>query len=163
MAHSSPKNFAMEEVNFYEVKVNWKNDRKGMMSSPVLQSTIEVATPPEFPKGVPGIWSPEHLLIAAVNSCLMTTFLAIAENSNFDFINFESYATGKLEKVDRKYMISEITLRPLISLTSEADKEKAVRILQKSEAACLISNSIKSKIIFEPQIRVLFPTEKATL
>jgi hypothetical protein len=60
-------------------------------------------------------------------------------------------------------MISEITLRPLISLTSEADKEKAVRILQKSEAACLISNSIKSKIIFEPQIRILFPTEKATL
>ena len=151
----------MEDLNFYEVKVSWKKDRKGVMSSPVLNTRIEVATPPEFPKGVPGVWSPEHLLVAAVNSCLMTTFLAIAENSNFDFINFESNATGKLEKIEGKYMISEIVLSPILSLTSESDKEKAVRILQKSEAACLISNSIKSRIIYEPQIKILFPTEKA--
>ena len=126
----------------------------------VLQSNIEVATPPEFPKGMAGIWSPEHLLVAAVNSCLMTTFLAIAENSNFDFLNFESNATGKLEKIDGKYMISEITLSPVLSITIEADKEKALKILQKSEAACLISNSIRSKIIFEPEIKILFATEK---
>jgi peroxiredoxin-like protein len=150
----------MEQGNYYQVKVNWETDRKGLMSSQVLQSTIEVATPPEFPKGIAGIWSPEHLLVAAVNSCLMTTFLAIAENSNFDFLNFESNATGKLEKIDGKYMISEITLSPVLSITNEADKEKAVKILQKSEAACLISNSIRSKIIFEPQIKILFPTEK---
>jgi len=37
-------------------------------------SFIEVATLPEFPKGIPGIWSPEHLFTAAVSSCLMTTF-----------------------------------------------------------------------------------------
>jgi len=151
----------MEHANYYQVKVNWEIDRKGIMSSQALQSNIEVATPPEFPKGIAGIWSPEHLLVAAVNSCLMTTFLAIAENSNFDFINFESNATGKLEKIEGKYMISEILLSPVLSITIEADKEKAVKILQKSEAACLISNSIRSKIIFEPQIKILFPTEKA--
>ena len=150
----------MEQANYYQVKVNWKNDRKGVMSSPVLQSNIEVATPPEFPNGIAGVWSPEHLLVAAVNSCLMTTFLAIAENSKFGFINFESNASGKLEKVDGKYMISEILLSPVLSITNKTDKEKAVRILQKSEAACLISNSIKSKIIFEPQIKILLPTEK---
>jgi organic hydroperoxide reductase OsmC/OhrA len=51
------------------------------MSSPELNNKIEVATPPQFPKGVQGIWSPEHLFTAPVNSCFMTTFLAIAENS----------------------------------------------------------------------------------
>jgi organic hydroperoxide reductase OsmC/OhrA len=123
------------------------------MSSPALNSNIEVATPPEFPKGIPGVWSPEHLLVAAVNSCLMTTFLAIAENSKFEFINFESSANGKLEKVDGKLMISEIVLAPVLTLSREADKEKAIRILQKSEAACLISNSVKSSIIFQPKIK----------
>ncbi len=54
---------------------------KDWFSSPVLNTKIEVATPPEFPKGIAGIWSPEHLLVAAVSSCLMTTFLAVAENS----------------------------------------------------------------------------------
>ena len=125
----------METAYHYEVKVNWEADRKGSMSSPVLNTKIEVATPPEFPKGMPGIWSPEHLLVAAVNSCLMTTFLAIAENFKFDFIDFESKADGTLEKVD-------------------ADKEKALRILEKSEAACLISNSVKAKIVFKPEIKI---------
>jgi len=144
----------METAHHYNVNIDWKNDRKGLMSSPVLQSTIEVATPPEFPKGMPGIWSPEHLLVAAVNSCLMTTFLAIAENSKLNFENFECNADGKLEKVDNKYMISEILLAPVLTIHDESDRERALRILDKSEAACLISNSIKSKIIFQPQIRI---------
>lgn len=144
----------MENIHHYEVKVNWEADRKGLMTSPVLNDNIEVATPPEFPKGIPGIWSPEHLLVAAVNSCLMTTFLAIAENSKFDFSNFESNADGKLEKVDGKFMISEIVLKPVVTLLKEEDREKAIRILEKSEAACLISNSVKSKIIFTPQVKL---------
>ncbi|MGZ3853589.1 MAG: OsmC family protein [Flavisolibacter sp.] len=144
----------MDTVYHYEVKLNWESERKGLMSSPVLTDNIEVATPPEFPKGVPGVWSPEHLLVAAVNSCLMTTFLAIAENSKFEFINFESKADGKLEKVEGKLMISEIVLAPVLTISKEADKEKALRILQKSEAACLISNSVKSNIVFQPQIKV---------
>ncbi len=144
----------METVHHYEVKVNWEADRKGLMTSPVLNENIEVATPPEFPKGMPGIWSPEHLLVAAVNSCLMTTFLAIAENSKFDFANFESNADGKLEKVEGKFMISEIELKPVVIIHKEEDREKALRILDKSEAACLISNSVKSKIIFKPEIKL---------
>lgn len=144
----------METAYHYEVKVNWETDRKGSMSSPVLNTKIEVATPPEFAKGMPGIWSPEHLLVAAVNSCLMTTFLAIAENFKFDYIGFESNADGKLEKVDGKYMISEVVLSPVLNIAPDADKEKAIRILEKSEAACLVSNSVKSKIIFRPAIKI---------
>jgi peroxiredoxin-like protein len=143
----------MNTAHHYEVKLNWESDRKGLISSPVLQSNIEVATPPEFPKGMAGIWSPEHLLVAAVNSCLMTTFLAIAENSKLDFVNFESKADGKLERVEGNYMISEIVLSPVVTISNNADKERALRILHKSEQACLISNSIKSKIVFQPEIR----------
>ncbi len=144
----------METAHFYEVNLNWENGRKGLMSSPVLQLPIEVATPPEFPKGMAGIWSPEHLLVAAVDSCLMTTFLAIAENSKLDFVNFESKATGKLEKIEGKYMISEILLSPVLTLGAGGDREKAVKVLHKSEAACLISNSVRSKIIFRPEIKM---------
>jgi peroxiredoxin-like protein len=144
----------MDTVHHYNVKVNYEKDRMGLMSSPVLDSTIKVATPPEFPKGMQGIWSPEHLLVAAVNSCLMTTFLAIAENSKFNFVKFESNADGKLELVDGKYMISEIVLSPDLVIYNESDRERAMRILQKSEAACLISNSIKSRIVFQPEINV---------
>ena len=145
----------METAHYYSVNVNWEKDRIGLMSSPGLQSFIEVATPPEFAGGVQGIWSPEHLLVAAVDSCLMTTFLAIADNSKLQFSNFESYAIGKLEKIDGKYLISEIVLSPVLTIQKHDETEKAIRVLQKAEAACLISNSVKASIVFKPEIRVL--------
>jgi len=144
----------MESEHFYEVDVNWEADRKGKLSSPVLNETIEVATPPQFPKGMEGIWSPEHLLVAAVNSCLMTTFLSFAENSSLHFENFSSKAVGKLKMVEGKYMISEIILMPIITITDKANEEKTKRILKKLESNCLISNSIKTKIIFKSAVKI---------
>ncbi|MBL7720039.1 MAG: OsmC family protein [Flavipsychrobacter sp.] len=144
----------MENTHYYEVSVNWNEGRTGTMDSPALNKEITVATPPEFAKGVPGIWSPEHLFTAAINSCLMTTFLAIAENFKLEFTGFSSRATGKLEIVDGKYMMSEVTLEPILTIPHQGMEEKAMRVLQKAEAACLISNSVRSSIIFHPQVLV---------
>jgi len=72
----------------YEVDVNWVKDRIGILYSPELNDEVQVATPPQFPKGIDKVWSPEHLFVAAVNSCLMTTFLSIAENSKLEFEKF---------------------------------------------------------------------------
>jgi len=83
------------DKHVFNVNINWTRDRKGMMCSPELHkketnetNCIEVATPPQFSSGIPNIWSPEHLFTAAVSSCLMTTFLAIAENSKLEFLSF---------------------------------------------------------------------------
>lgn len=149
------------EAHYYNVDISWNNDRKGVMCSPEINqsnfnssSCIEVATPPEFPKGIPGIWSPEHLFTAAVSSCLMTTFLSIAENSKLEFKSFHCKSKGKLEQVEGKFLMTEIILEPTVEITDEKDRERAERVLQKSEAACLISNSVKSKITMIPVVKV---------
>ena len=146
------------ESHYYNVEVNWENSRKGIMCSPELNKhngvCIEVATPPEFPKGMEGIWSPEHLFVAAVNGCLMTTFLAIAENSTLEFESFGCHAIGKLEMVEGKLMMSEILLKPTVVIHNEAHRDRATRIVKKAEDACLISRSIKSKIEMEITIDV---------
>mgnify|MGYP000875124838 FL=1 len=134
------------ESHIYQVDVKWMADRIGEASSPELLNTIDVATPPQFPKGLEGVWSPEHFFTAAVNGCFMTTFLAIAENSKLSFTSFQCTADGKLEKVDGKYLMTEVVLKPILVIESESDREKAERILQKSESACLISNSNSSLI-----------------
>ena len=136
----------------YNVNLKWNADRIGEVSSPELNSKIEVATPPQFPKGVEGIWSPEHFFTAAVNSCFMTTFLAIAENSRLEFKEFNCDASGILEQVDGKYLMTEVVLNPTLVITKVKDKEKALRILDKSEKACLISNSINSKVSLNPTV-----------
>jgi organic hydroperoxide reductase OsmC/OhrA len=101
-----------------------------------------------------GIWSPEHLFVAAVNSCLMTTFLAIAENSKIEFISFESNAVGIVDKVDGKYAVTEIILKPKLVIPPSQHEDRAKRVIEMSEKACLISNSIKTKITLEPIIEV---------
>lgn len=150
------------EPHFYNVQVQWSNDRKGVMCSPELSNSsgqmngcIEVATPPEFPKGIPGIWSPEHLFTAAVSSCLMTTFLSIAENSKLEFTSFQCNSKGKLDQVEGKFLMTEVILEPTITIPHEKDRERAERILTKAEAACLISNSIKSKVTMKAKILVV--------
>ena len=142
------------EAHFYNVNISWKQDRKGEMSSPELSQSVEIATPPQFPKGLEDIWSPEHLFTAAVSSCLMTTFLAIAENSKLDFVNFECSSKGKLEQVEGKFLMTEVILEPVVTIKNESDREKAERVLQKSEANCLISNSVKSKITMISEIKL---------
>ena len=149
------------EKHHYNVDITWREDRKGMMCSPELAegnshsaNCIEVATPPEFPKGMPNIWSPEHLFTASVSSCLMTTFLAIAENSKLEFSGFSCKSKGILEREDGKFAMTEVILEPTVTIKDEKDRDRAERILQKSEAACLISNSIKSKITMEVTIKV---------
>jgi organic hydroperoxide reductase OsmC/OhrA len=65
-----------------------------------------------------------------------------------------STRTTRLQ-VDGKYLMTEILVEPVLTLFREEDVVKAERVLQKSEAACLISNSIKSKVIMKPHICVL--------
>ena len=141
------------EPHYYNVNVNWESERKGKLTSPELPTTIEVATPPQFPKGIEGIWSPEHLFTAAVSSCLMTTFLSIAENSKLEFKSFSCSSKGKLEQVGGKFLMTEVILEPTVVISNEEDREKAERILHKSEAACLISNSVKAKVTMIPVIK----------
>ncbi len=144
----------MAQAHLYQVNVQYDEERKGTLSSEVLNHTIEIATPPEFPKGMPGIWSPEHYFLAAVNGCLMTTFLNIAENFKLNFKDFKSDSEGKLEVVDGKYMMSEVLLKPVITIGSEEDRALAEKVILKSEKACLISNSVKSTISMDFEIIV---------
>ena len=142
------------DAHFYNVDINWKSGRTGEMTSPELNTAVEVATPPQFPTGVEGIWSPEHLFTAAVASCLMTTFLAIAENSKLQFKEFTCKSGGKLDRVEGKFLMTELMLEPTVVILNEEDREKAERVLQKAEANCLISKSVNSKITMTPKIVV---------
>lgn len=137
----------------YQVDLIWKKNRIGEISSPILNDKISVATPPQFAGGVEGIWSPEHLFTAAVNSCFMTTFLAIAEKSRLKFKSFTCQAKGKLELVEKTMKMTEINLFPILTIENIEDQEKAKKFLLKSEHACLISNSIMSNVILNITIK----------
>jgi peroxiredoxin-like protein len=135
------------KIYTYRTAVKWAGQKMGVSSSPGKPG-IQVATPPEF-KGHEGIWSPEDLFVASVNVCVMTTFLAYAERGGLSFTDYESEAEGRLELVDGKFQLTSVAVRPKVTLKAGEDPGKAKELLAKSEANCLISNSVKANVTVE--------------
>jgi len=143
----------MQPLHSYSTDLVWTGERHGDLRAPVMP-TLQVDAPPEF-RGHEGVWTPEHLFVGAINSCFMTTFLAIAENSKLDFVDFDSKATGTLERDENAgLMMTLVTVRPHLTINNTRDEERAFRILQKAERNCLIANSVKTRIRLEPVITV---------
>jgi organic hydroperoxide reductase OsmC/OhrA len=95
----------------YRAKTTWSSARRGLLSA-ADKPPIIVGSPPEF-KGEPNIWAPEELLIGSVNTCMMLTFLSLAQARGLPPAEYESEAEGLFEDIDGKYSFSEVTIRSL--------------------------------------------------
>jgi organic hydroperoxide reductase OsmC/OhrA len=130
----------------------WDTARRGRTSAPG-KPDIEIGSPPEF-KGEAGVWVPEEMLVAALNACMMLTFVAFAQGKKLEFVAYESAAEGLLENVDGKYRIVEVSVRPTLLLSSETDIAVARRIMAEVKANCFISNSITAEVKLAPQFKL---------
>jgi organic hydroperoxide reductase OsmC/OhrA len=139
----------------YKNQLIWKSARRGTSSGPGKQD-IDLGSPPEF-RGTPDVWSPEELLVASLNGCLMLTFMSMAQAKGLQFAGYESSAEGLLENVDGKYRITHVSVQPSLVLRSEADVEPARKIMEEVDKHCFISNSITAEVKLAPQFRVESP------
>jgi peroxiredoxin-like protein len=128
----------------YKAKTTWTSARRGSLSA-VEKSNIVVGSPPEF-KGEPDVWTPEELLVGSLNTCIMLTFLSLAQARGLSPAAYESEAEGLLENVEGRFRITEVTVRPRVTVKQEAELERARELMEKAEGECFISNSIKSKV-----------------
>jgi len=145
---------SINDFHYYEVNLLWNSAAQGTLSSPIMPSEIKVELSPEFPKPIKGKWIPEHLFIAAVSCSLMSTFLLAANNSKLKFISFECNAIGKIERVNGKVVVTEIIIEPKLTIPSTQNETKARRVIELSEKAMAIANSVKTKITMYPFIAV---------
>jgi organic hydroperoxide reductase OsmC/OhrA len=128
----------------YKAHTAWNSARRGTLSA-LGKPDIVVGSPPEF-KGQPDTWAPEELLVGSLNTCMMLTFLTLAQAKGLTPVGYESEAEGLLENVEGKYRITEVMVRPRVSLKGEAEVQQAREIMEGVEAQCFISNSIRSKV-----------------
>lgn len=141
----------------YKANTAWSSARRGTLSASG-KPNISVGSPPEF-KGAPDIWAPEELMVGSVNTCMMLTFLALAHAKGLTPVGYESEAEGLLENIEGKYRITEVIVRPRVSLKGKAEIERAHEIMESVETQCFISNSIKSKVTLSAEF-VVAPSPK---
>jgi peroxiredoxin-like protein len=147
----------METTYHYHASAQFhQNDRSFVELEHGAPRIVPFSAPPEF-GGEPGMWTPEHFLLAAVASCFISTFKAVAKASKLDFQGIEVAVDGVLEKDSGGFRFTKIILQPALIIHAEDARELAVRLLQKSEKVCLITRSLSSAIELDSKVLVEKP------
>lgn len=142
----------------YQARARWTRQRSGTVVAPPPALPIEFSAPAEF-QGEAGLWTPEHFLLAAVSACFVTTFRAISEFSKFASEALEISVEGRVEKAENGLRFTHILLKPTLTISSEDQRDRALRLLEKAERSCLVSRSLRSEVRMDPRIEVLVAAE----
>ena len=144
------------ESHQYTSAARWKARRSGIVKAESAEQQIAFSAPAEF-HGQAGLWTPENFLMAAVAGCFVTTFVAIAEASKFEMLALEVLATGLLEKSEGGLQFTRVTIHPNLTIVRESDRERALRLIEKTERSCLVARSLRSQVTVEPTVLVEAP------
>jgi peroxiredoxin-like protein len=132
-----------------------------LAGGPAAPATLTVAGAPDLPSappaefGGPGdAWSPEHLLLAAVETCFLFTLQAVAQASRLPFTALELSAEGTVDRQGGVLRFTEIVLRARLTVPPGTDRERAIRVMEKSEKTCLVSASLSTPVRLEPDVVV---------
>lgn len=112
---------------------------------------LRVAAPADY-DGPGDAWSPEHMLLGAIQACFLLTLRSIARVSKLEFLALDLDASGTVDRQDGVTRFTEIVLRPTLTVADGTDRERVLRVLEKSEKNCLVSASLSTPIRVEPVI-----------
>lgn len=137
----------------YGVNAKWQAKTQGIIEGESGVAPLSFSAPEEF-QGEAGFWTPERFFLAAIASCFITTFRAVAELSKFEPLGLEVSAEGTVEKGEGGFSFTRATLKPRLDVERAADLQRGERLLEKTERACLVSRSVKTDIHIEPVVEV---------
>ena len=135
----------------YRTSTEWTGGKAAHLTS-FGKPSLRVASPPEF-RGEPNVWTPEDLIVAAVETCLLMTFTSIAAKRNIDFEAYYSEAVGLLYFTNEHYRFTRIEVKPTIIVREERQIEDALKAIHDAHKDCLIANSLNGEVVIEPEVR----------
>jgi organic hydroperoxide reductase OsmC/OhrA len=112
------------------------------------QEVLTASASPTY-KGDGSKADPEDMLVAALSSCHMLSFLAIAAKKKLTVTSYQDDAVGFLENDGGKLWISRVILRPKVAIDTDAETLSHIHHL--AHEACFIANSVKTDVKVEPR------------
>ncbi len=149
----------MSQTATYHTTVAWKGEHRGhivMGNGPEM----DFSAPPDA-HGEADVLTPEDAFVAAANTCIMMMFIWASERYKLRLRSYECRAEGtKLVELDRTETFTELRFRPVIRIeqageTAPALLARARRALESAQKYSLVANSVKSRIIIEPEIEIV--------
>lgn len=94
--------------------------------------------------------NPEELLVAAVSSCQLLSFLAVAATARLDVVDYRDEAVGRMPTDGRPMSVTEIVLRPRITMAGSPALTKIERLVEVAHRECFIAASLRGDVIVQP-------------
>jgi organic hydroperoxide reductase OsmC/OhrA len=118
--------------------------------APPAEQEVRVTTGES--KGDPAILNPEQLVLMAASSCQMLWFLHLAAKARIDVVGYDDEAVALMPEDVEPVRITEITLRPRISVTGDASEERIHKLVHSAHDYCYVANSLNSAMSIEPTV-----------
>ncbi|HMM64742.1 MAG TPA: OsmC family protein [Mesorhizobium sp.] len=101
------------------------------------------------PYADPTAVDPEELMVAALSSCHMLSFLDLARRAGVMVRAYHDAAEGILEKTaEGRVALTKVTLRPRIDC--DADRITLDELHHRAHEVCFIANSVRTDVRVEP-------------
>jgi peroxiredoxin-like protein len=148
----------MPQVHTFPLSVHWTGStlsageysRDAVAQSPGKPMIVTSAAPSYNGNGAR--WNPEDMFGAALATCHMLTFFALAKKAGVDVQAYDDHAEATLEMVDKAMRISTIKLAPTIVVAAGTDDAKVRELFEKAHNYCFVANSITTKVEMLPTV-----------
>jgi organic hydroperoxide reductase OsmC/OhrA len=144
----------------HKITLEWKRDTEGFSYESYTRDHVWVfeggarvpaSAAPAY-RGNPAHVNPEEALVAALSSCHMLTFLAVAAKKQFVVDLYSDHAVGRLEKNQKgKLAITRVILRPRIVFggPTPPTSEQITALHERAHSDCFIANSVTTDVTVE--------------
>lgn len=120
-------------------------------AQPILDAKPPLGTSvPSHNGGDDTRWNPEDMFGAALSTCFMYTFLALAKKVRVDVRSYDDEVELELVTEERRTRIARATLSPTITLAAGSNEKKAATMFGKAHKYCVIANSTTAEIVLAP-------------
>ncbi len=112
---------------------------------------IDGSADPAF-RGDPARHNPEDLLVASLSACHMLWYLHLCTVKGVTVTAYEDSAEGTMVAEPHNGRFTEVTLRPVVTITPDSDAEVAEALHEPAHAECFVANSVNFPMRCEPKI-----------
>lgn len=138
--------------HLYTVQASATPEGHVPVTSPGLPA-LSTAPPAEF-DGPGDLWSPETLLCAAVADCFLLSFRGVARAAKFAWDSLECSVDGTLNRLEGKTHFTHVVVKATLRAPAGTDQEKAIKLMERAEHVCLVSNSLVAERRIEASVIV---------
>src|SRR5687768_18177717 len=115
----------------YDVRLSGGPTGYAQVSSHGLPG-LRTAPPADY-DGPGDAWSPEHLLLAAVQACFLFTLRAVARQSRLEFAALDAKVSGTVNRVDGVIRFTQIVLAPQLTVPAGTDHERVLQVVERTK------------------------------